>query len=268
MAIKFFRKNIFDLSNDNPSVTVTDGVASNTGESYTDLMRNRNNMSGWSTTGSSDAGTTTMVIQLGDTRSFSDILLVGHNLKNYTLKYWDGTQYSAFSTAIAPTDNTLSTTYHTFTGVESSALQLIINGTQTANQDKYIKQFIITELLGTFTVEPEVMPQFDKDRKVTKFLSGKSYVAKSVGGFNVRLRMKNSGANSADLTLVETLFSAYEGFLVWICGGNTSQFELQREGYRLEDIFYMDVSNEYSPEYVESRWYNGMPIDLKLVEVS
>lgn len=266
--IKFFRKNFLDLDNELPTITVTDGVATDTGEDYTDLMRNRNNNSGWSTTGSSDAGTTTMVISFGETKSFTDILLVGHNLKNYNLKYYDGTNYQNFSTAIDRTDNTVTTTHHSFTEVSTTAIRLIINGTMVANSDKYIKQFIVTEALGTFTVEPEVKPQFDRDRKVTKFLSGKSYVAKSVGGFNCQIKMKNAGAASTDLTLIELLHTTYEGFLMWLCGGDVSQFELEREGYRLEDIFLMDITNEYTPEYVNSRWYQGMPIDLKLVEVS
>lgn len=266
--IKFFRKNTLDLTNTLPAITVTDGVASNTGEAYTDLMRNRNNNSGWATTGSLDSGTTTMTVQFGDNVSMTDIILVGHNLKNYTLKYYDGTIYQNFSTPIAQTDNTLTTTHHNFNEVQTTAIRLTINGTMVANADKYIKQFIVTESLGTFTIEPEIQPMWDKDRKTTKYLSGKSFVAKSVGGFTCRIRMKNAGAPAADLTLVETLFNAYEGFLVWLCGGDVSQFELEREGYRLQDIFLMDVSNEYTPQYNESRWYQGMPIDLKLVEVS
>lgn len=268
MGIKFFRKNIIDLDNTVPSVTITDGTATDTGQDFVDLMRNRNINDGWMTTGSTDAGTTTMVVSFGETRSFTDIILSGHNLKSYTLKYHDGTSYVDFSSAIAPTTNTASSTHHQFTEVQTSALQLRMLGTMVPNSDKYIRQFIVTELYGSFTIEPEVQPQFDKDRKVTKFLSGKSYVAKSVGGFNCRIRMKNAGANSADLTLVERLFNSYEGFLVWICGGDTSQFELVREGYRLEDIYLMDLVNEYTPEYIESRWYQGLPIDMKLVEVT
>lgn len=267
MGIKFFRKNIIDLTNPLVTVTVTDSVATDTGNDFTSLMRNRNNNSGWGTTGSSDAGTTTMVIAFGETRSFTTIHLIGHNLKSYTLKYWNGSAWTDFSTAIAPTTNTATTTYYTFTEVSSTQLQLIINGTVVANADKYLKQFIVSEILGTLSIEPEIQPQWDKDRKLTKFISGKSYVAKSVGAFNVRIKMK-SASNSTDLTLVETLFASYEGFLVWLGGGDESQFESVREGYRLQDIFLMDISNEYDVAYVESRWYHGLPIDLKLVEVS
>lgn len=268
MGIKFFRKNFIDLDNDLPTFSITDASASDTGTAYTDLMRNRSNDSGWMTTGSVDAGSTTMVLSFGETRSFDSIILVGHNLKNFNLKYYDGTTYQNFSTAIDYTDNTTSTLQWNFNEVSSTALKLTMNGTMTANQEKYIKQFIVTEYIGEFTVEPEVMPEFDKDRKVTKFLSGKSYVAKSVGGFNCRIRMRNAGNSSADFDLIESLYASYEGFLVWLCGGTTSQYEMIRQGYRLQDIFLMDITNEYAPEYIESRWANGMPIDLKLVEVS
>lgn len=265
--IKFFKKNILDQTNLLPSFAITDASATDTGTAYTILMRNRNNNSGWATTGSVDAGSTTMVVSFGETKSFSNILLVGHNFKNFNLKYLVGTTYTAFSTAIDYTNNTLSTVYADFSEVSTTAIQLKINGTMTANADKYLKQFIVTSILGTFSIEPEIKPQWDKDRKVTKYLSGKSYVAKAAGSFNVNIRMKTV-YNEADLSLVETLFNMYGGFLVWPCGGDTSTMETIRQGYRLEDIFFMDVANEYQPEFNDSRWQMGMPIDLKLVEVS
>lgn len=265
--IKFFKRNYLDQTNELPTFTITDASATDTGTAYTALMRNRNNNSGWATTGSADGGSTTMVASFGETKSFTDILLVGHNFKNFNLKYYDGTNYIAFSTPIDSTDNTLSTTYHSFTEVSTTAIQLKMNGTFVANSDKYLKQFIVTESLGTFTVEPQIKPQWDKDRKATKFLSGKSFVAKAAGGFNVTIKMKTV-YNEADLSLVETLFNMYGGFLVWPCGGDTSQFETIREGYRLQDIFFMDITNEYQPEFNDSRWAQGMPIEMKLVEVS
>lgn len=268
--MRFFRKNRIDLNNTLPTFAITDGSASDTGSDFTDLMRNRNNASGWGTTGSADDGSTTMTLSFGETVGFTDVLLVGHNFKNFNLKYYDGTSYVNFSTPATFTDNTLSTNHFNFTEVQTTAIQLKINGTQVANDDKFLKQFIVTETFGTFSIEPEIKPTWDKDRKVSKFLSGKSYVAKSVGAFNCRVRMK-SAYNNTDWTLIERLFSSYEGFLVWVTGGDITELTAQgmvREGYRLEDIFLMDIVNEYTPEFLESRWANGMPIDLNLVEVS
>lgn len=268
MAIKFYRKNILDLSMPDPTITIADAIATNTGEDFTDLMRNRNNNSGWMTTGSTDAAITTMVVEFADTRTFDNILLLGHNLKNFTIKYDVLGVWTAFSTPIAPTANTAASNYYSFTPVTSGKIQIVMNSTQVVDADKFIKQLIVTEVLGTLSIQPEIEPQWDKDRKATKFLSGKSFVAKSVGAFNVRVRMKAAFDNT-DLTLVEALFASYEGFLLSLSGGDTSDYSDNiRQGYRLEDVFLMDLVNEYSPEFVTSRWAMGLPIDLKMVEVS
>jgi hypothetical protein len=267
MGIKFFKKNRYDLTNVLPTTTVTDSVATETGEDFVNFMRNRNNTSGWMTTGSSDAGNTTIEIDFIDTVNIDSILLIGHNLKSFTLKYWNGSSWVDFSTPIAPTNVSKTSSLFEFTTATTQKLQLIILGTQTPNSEKVIKQFIATEIIGTFTEEPEVSPVFDQERRVTKYLSGKSFVSKSLGGLNLQIK-KSAVASSADLEIVETLFDSYEGFLVYLSGGDDTQFEQQRKGYTLDDIFFMNCSNDLKSEYVQSRWKMGMPIDLKLVEVN
>jgi len=267
MGIKFFRKNVIDFANSLIEITVTDAIADDDGQDFVDLIRNRDNNSGWGTTNSLDAANTTLEIQFGETRTIERAILIGHTFKSYTLKYWNGSAWTNFSTTIAPTTNEDSDTYHEFTEVQTTAVQLVILGTIDANTDKFLTQLILCEELGEFEDEPEVQPQFDKDRKATKFLSGKTFVARSVGGFNCRIR-KKSVSNENDLSIVETLFNSYEGFLVWLCGGTVSQFETVRAGYRMRDIFLMNLSNEMQPEWLESRYYNGMQIDLRLVEVN
>lgn len=267
MGIKFFRKNVIDFTNELAEITVTDAVADDDGQDYVDLIRNRDNFSGWGTTNSTNAANTTLEIQFGESRTIERAILIGHNFKSYTLKYWNGSAWTNFSTTIAPTTNDATDTYHEFTEVSTTAVQLVILGTVVTDDDKFLTQLILCEELGEFEDEPEMQPQFDKDRKATKFLSGKNFVAKSIGGFNLRLR-KKSISNENDLALVETLFNSYEGFLVWPCGGTTSQFETVRHGYRMRDIFVMNLQNEMQPEWLDSRFYNGMQVDLKLVEVN
>ena len=267
MGIKFFKKNKLDISNPLPVITITDSVATDTGEAFTNLMRNRDNNSGWMTTGSADAGNTTLEIDFIDSINFDSIILIGHNLKAFTLKYWNGSSWVDFSTPVAETTNTKSTSYFSFNLVTSQKIQLIVTGTQVADAEKVIKQFIVSEILGTFNEEPEVIPTIDRDRKVTKFLSGKSFISKTAGAFNCVIK-KKVVADASDLTLAETLFDSYEGFLVWICGGDETQFEQVRRGYRLEDIFLMSCANEYTPEFTDSRWAQGMELNLKLVEVN
>lgn len=267
MGLKFYRKNKFDLSNLLPTVVITDSVATDTGEDFANFMRNRNNTSGWMTTGSSDAGTTTLVIDFIDSITLDRILLIKHNLKAFTLKYWNGAAWVDFSTAISETTNTAGSNEFIFDSTVTQKLQLIITGTQTADDEKLITQFIATETIGDFAEEMELKPQFDRQRRTTRYLSGKSFVSKAVGSWNFNIK-KSAVADANDLALVETLFDSYEGFLFWPSGGTVTQYEQIRKGYRLEDIFLMQCSNELGTEYVGSRYYSGMPIDLKLVEVN
>src|SRR4051812_33469430 len=99
-----FKKNLIDLSNTNGVLTVTDATATNNGQTFVDFIRNRNNSSAWLTTGSNDAANTQIDVDLGETRDITDIILVKHNWKAYTIKYsTDGVSYSDFTSAIAPT---------------------------------------------------------------------------------------------------------------------------------------------------------------------
>ena len=50
--IKFYRKSHIDFDRINPEITVTDSVATNDGQEFINFLRNRNNNSGWNTSGS------------------------------------------------------------------------------------------------------------------------------------------------------------------------------------------------------------------------
>lgn len=267
MGIKFFKKNILDLDNKLPVFSVNDSVG-NSGFLFVDLMRNRDNTSGWMTTGSSDAGNTTMVINFGEAREFDRVLIVGTNIKSYTLKYWNGSSFVDFSAPIDVTDNDKSTILIEFGSLqEYQQLELVIRGTQVPNEDKYIQQLIFTEVLGEFSFQPEINPRFSRSRKSTEYISGKVMVTKSVGGFLCDVKFSSITGNQ-DLTLIEKLFNYYGGFLVWPCGGDISQYPTVREGYRLEDIFLMDLLNDYEPSWRDGHYKHGMPVNLKLAEVN
>lgn len=267
MGIQFYKKSIYDLSYTNPTTTVTDATATNTGESFTDFLRNRDNFSGWATTGSNDAANTTLVIDFIDNREFDSIMLLKHNFKAFTIKYWNGSTWTDFSTAISETTNTQESNYYNFTLVESTKLQIIITGTQTADSDKFLRQLLVCEKLGELTEEPEVTVEIGKQRKQFKFLSGKSFMSTQVGGASIKLR-KQSMKTDADLTLIETLYNSFQGFHVSLSGGTTTQFEFNREGYRREDIYFCQCANEYEPNYRDGRYKHGVDVMVSLVEVS
>lgn len=268
MGIKFYKKSVIDLSYTTPTLTVTDATATNDGATFLDFLRNRNNSSGWGTTDSNDAANTQIDVSFNELREFNRIILVKHNFKAFTIQYYNGSTYVDFSTAIAETTNTKDTNYYSFNAVECSAIRIIITGTQTANDDKELRQLLICEEIGGFTaIEPEIELEISKQRKTKNYLSGKAFVTTQVGGVEIRLRHP-SISDTTDLALIETLFDYFGGFLVSVSGGTTTQFESVRQGYRLEDLFFMQCKNEYSPNYKDGRFKNGVEFDMRLVEVN
>lgn len=259
--IMFFKKSIADLANTDVVLTASEG------DDFADFVRNRNNFSAWLTTGSTDASNTTFEIDFIDAKPISDILLLKHNFKAYTIQYWDGSTYQNFSPSISETTNTAESNYYRFTQVSSSKVKLTITGTQTANAEKFLYQFIVTSRLGQLNAWPIISdPLASRNKKKNQTLSGKMSIAENVGFFSCKLGVKIL-TNETDLVLIETLFGTTEGFLVWINGNSDSQFRSLRQGYRKEDLFLMKCSNEWSPEYYKGLYQSGIVIDMKLEEV-
>lgn len=266
--IRFFNKNKIDLSNTLVTITVTDAVATNTGQDFVDFMRNRNNTSAWLTTGSTDAANTTLVVDMSDQREISEVLLVGHNLKAYTVKYWTGLVWADFSTPIAETVNTETTNHHAFTGVVTDRIQIIITATQTVDADKQIKQLIVTDEVASGQLEgwPVIRaPKRSTNKKVSTMLSGKVNVVESVGSFSMSLSVRNWNIG-ADMDLVEEIYTGNRGVLVWLSGGDETQFNRAHIGYRKEDIYLMRSSNDFVPEFPGGIYSTGVKITMKLRE--
>ena len=260
--IIFFEKSAADIGLPNVTATASQGSA------YAINALNRSNSSAWVTTGSVDADNTTFTVDFGDAKFITDILLVKHNFKAFTVQYsTDNVSFSAFSAAISESNCTAETSHYEFTQVEARYVKITITGTQTANEDKELYQFIATRQLGQLAGWPQIRsPKHDTNKKKAQMLSGKLNVTRNVGGFFCELSVKE-WRSDADMTIVETLYNSTEGFLVWLCGGSESQFSSSRIGYRLEDIYLMKCANDYEPEFVDGGYYRGLDIKIQLAEV-
>lgn len=264
----FYKKNAIDFDKKNQvTFTVVDGVASNTGINFVDNLRNRNNFSGWSTTDSTDAGVTTMTVFLGDEVEINRIFLVLQNFKDYTVKHrLGGGAFSDFSTPIAETTNTGATKLHTFNNVTVDEIQIIINKTFVLDDDKRMTQLILTSEIGQLVTQMKIeRVRLTKNRKFKRSLSGKGRVSRSIGGFAFNMQKTNI-INQADIDLIQEFYSSFNGFIVWLSASDTTQFRVQTEPYRLQDIFLVQLANEYEPDWNEGHYNWGLDIELQFIE--
>ena len=259
--IIFFRKNAADYSKSWVTATASQG------NDYARNVLNRNNVSAWITTGSVDADNTTLTINFSDIQEVTDILLLKHNFKAFTVKYWDGSAYQDFSTPIVETTNTETSNSYQRSSVQTSRIQLTITGTQTPDVDKFLYQFILTTRIGKLESWPQIKaPVLSRNKRVSQMLSGKMNIQENVGGFSTSLNW-DSLSIDADLDIIEQLFDSSEGFLYWPCGGDEDQFKTLRQGYRMEDIFLVKCTNDYAPEYNSGVYVNGIKLSMNLAEV-
>ena len=260
--IIFFEKNKADYSNTSVVATASQG------NEYAPYVLNRSNESAWMTTGSVDADNTTLEIDFNDLRTISDLILIKHNFKSFTIQYWDGDAWQNFSTPISENACNKSTSYYQFTPVGVLKIRITIYGTQVANSDKYLFQVITTVRLGQLEGWPVIKgARHNKNRKTSSMLSGKSMVVDNVGGFECQLAVKEWRLAN-DIALIELLQESSSGFLVWLCGGEENQFFSRVQGYRAEDVFLMKCKSDYSPEFAAGMYRRGLVLKIDLVEVT
>lgn len=260
--IAFFKKNKADYSNGSVVVTASEGSA------YAPFVQRRSNKLGWMTTGSADANNTTLTVDFGDLVALTDIVLINHNFKNFKIQYWTGSAWADFSTPLALTACTDSTTRFSFASMETTKLLLTVYGTQVTDAEKRLCQFIATESIGQLQGWPVIKsPTWNRQKNISTMLSGKQLIADSVGGFTMDLFIKCWNVD-ADFALIEALYSSGSGFLVWPCGGDETQFRTIRQGFRLEDLFLMKCRNNYVPEHYNGQYKAGTTLTVQLAEVT
>jgi len=266
--IKFLKKSSIDIDKTDITITATDTTATNNGQSFVDYMRNRNNNSAWMTTGSNDAANTQLDIVTLDAVTLDRILIVGHNLKSFTIQYHNGSGFVDFSTVINETINTKTTNEFQFAKVSATQFRIIITGTQTVNDDKTIKQLIFTESIGQLEGYPEIKnPKYSLNKKQIKLLSGKSHIIRQRGFFSASLNVKNYNVTS-DLDIIESLYFSSDGVLLWVNAGDSAQFSREHIGYRGEDIFLVKPVDEFTPEFYKSLYKSGIVLKMNLTEVT
>lgn len=267
---KVFKKNIVDFDNTACQITVSDDEATNAGENFVDQLRDRKNITGWGTTGSSDTATTILEADWVDALTVDEIILVGHNFKDFKIERWNGSAWEDFDTPISVTGSTDFVSNFELPKQNISRIRITITATQIADADKSMRQLIVAEKVGAGQFEgwPEIRKfQRSQLRKASTTLSGKSYLREQLGGNEYQLAFRVWPYDS-DFKMIESIFfENNRGVLFWPSGGDSAQFKYERRGYKLEDIFLMKPSSEFSPVFEKGIYKNGVNMILNLVEV-
>lgn len=264
--IRFFEKSYIDFNNEAASIAVVDTQSTNNGQDVVDYLRSRSNNNAWITSGSQDSYNTALELSLGGAYRVKDILLLSHNFKDYTLDYDENETWINLVTVVG---NSQTTNHHTFDEVVTSKIRLRITGTQIPNDNKKMRQMIVTRplLYGQLEGFPIVKPALDQNKKITEMLSGKSNIAQSLGGYSIDLSVKSlESANDLEM-FIEMYSRVSQGFLIWPNAGDDNQFRAAIPFWRGEDIFLVRVSDPYKPEWFSGIYSNGVPIKTRLKEV-
>jgi len=272
-GIKFFTgaKNLYK-----DAATVT---SASTNEAAAKYILNYNDYTLWESIGSNDITTETIEVTFNGAQTFDRLFIKKHNLKAFNVKYWSGTAYVDFSnvvgvngvakSGITETAESNTTSYYEFTEVTSDSIKITMDTTQSANAEKEITALLVASELGTFEGYPRVSKvKHDRNLRSSKALSGKYIIQKSYDVASFKISMKTYPLQD-DIDLLTSLHDREDSFLVWLCGGRTgtSYFRLENRGYRLDDLYHMQVSRPIDTDYEKGIYTNGVNASISLVEV-
>lgn len=273
-GVKFFDANAAWLVNGG---TIVDTLG--TGSSVVQYLLGKSRYTYWSTVGSNDSTVETLTLTF-PSYAVNRIFVVGHNWKQFTCKYWNGSAFVDFSSVLgingalsvisesAFADNTA---YYEVAPVTTTQIQFTITKTQIANQEKTATFIIATSELGTLQGFPGISPAtVTRNFQQMKMPSGKSKIVKAPESYDLILDFSPYAASapySADLDLMYQLHDRDTPFLLWACGGRRglTYFKYPLRQLRLQDIFYAQLITDIAGLYASSNIYTGA-VDLAQLE--
>jgi len=225
----------------------------------------------WTSVGSNDATTETIVLSFTST-TITRLLLLDHNWKSYTVKYWTGAAWADF-TSVVGIDGALGggivetafaddSSYYEFAAVTTTQIQITATLTQVANAQKYIASVFPTSELGTLAGYPTVDSATQaRNARTTKMLSGRVNIVKQAAVFSVVLRFQSYPVNGygADLDLMLTLIDREIPFYIWLCGGRrgSKYFSYPVRGWRLRDCYRVQIDSDFAASFSANLYKSG-----------
>jgi hypothetical protein len=256
----FFSKSINDLDRI--------GVSSNasTNVSRADYVRDSTNYKYWISDGSDDTTTETLD-QLFEEQTFDRIHLIGHNLKEFTIQYWDGASFVDFSTPIAETTNDQSTNYYEFDSVLTSIVRITMETTQIPDEEKRITQFLLSTQLHKLEGYPVFNPSFDRKTLTKETIRGRRKTAHLDESFRASISF-NRYPVASDILFFKTLWDNMTEFLIWPCSADETIFRFNTKGTRLSDIYLCEIDGDFNQWFEANTYELGITGSINIIQVN
>ena len=210
--------------------------------------------------GSNDATDEVFQIDFAVDKTFDRIFVDNHNIKAGKVEYWNGAAWVDFSSVIAWSANTDTSNYYEFDSVTTGKVKLTMNTTQVVDAEKVVGQFRCFTELGTVVVNPSSMQPIFAESSVLHNMEGAGslYVR-----FGERYETVMNFMDSADVDM--TLFRALKNrglpFYTYPSGGLTTRTQ---EGFRTQDMYYVNYINNYSPTVKANIFGIGTALSMHL----
>lgn len=258
---------------DGTSITATSGLTS------VPFAIDRNPISFWRSVASDDTVTEELVITFDGDQTIDRLFLVDHNWKDFNVQYDNASVWTHFTSVIGidgakanitETAFADDTAYYEFASVTTGSIRIQVTKTMVVDAQKYINQIIVTEELGTLQGFPKIKgTELDRNIRKKQMLSGKVLIQKSEESFAVNLEFDGYPASlSNDIDLLFSLHDREDNFILWLCGGRrgSTYFKKQLRGYRLRDVFTVQMTDTLKPIYTSNIYQNSVNFTAKFEE--
>lgn len=247
-GVSFFDKSLC-LFKDGATATATSNTAAR------NFPLGTNKYYQWESAGSDDSTTETISISLPSVKSVSRIFVLGHNLKDFSITSPDGSFTNVTSldgegiTGISETSYSRNMAYYEFDSIDLDQISLVMNTTQSADDEKTVNQIILTNEIGSLKGFPAITNvTIDKNLIKDKTITGRSIIEKGFEVADFSMRLTNYPYQS-DIDILDLLHERENPFLVWLCGGKPDNFRIKQRGWRLEDVYQMQIDSDLRNGY-------------------
>lgn len=224
----------------------------------------------WITDGEdTDGNEASLEMNYGFNRTINAFYIYDTNIEDAEVQYWNGSVWATVNSSIATIIKSSDFKYifaKLNNSVNASKVRVVGGDTITANEEKYITQFLAFQEIGQFEYFPEFKPEISPEQNVFKTTDGRGFVIERGESFSAKIIFK-SHVNQNDIDLAEELLARKEPFFIWPNGGDDSIFRFSFKPYRFRDIIKVTVVGKNDPEFTKNYYKAGYNNTIYIQEV-